>query len=267
MWQAFLVQIGQGILQGIGSKIFDSFFGSKQPDFGAIIADALRALSIDFRQSIESALNKAEYQEAIRSMNAAQRAARHYNLSPETRKDVLDEITINLSTAITNLEALGPPALGAYLTAVSLEVAIIQERAKLYGQSELKVAVCGTIPSAQIHINNMSASLNTWNQSRFTEVFYNPLFETDGESIKFYRLWYKFEGQIYSDSLSRKDFENGVKSKLEEKRLKHIENEWVVLSEPLVTLNEALNKLEDWAASTGISCNVNNVTPLNLLKT
>jgi hypothetical protein len=254
MWQAVLIQVGQGVLQGAGSKIFDSFFGNRPPDFEAVLAEAIRALSIDFRRAVQDAFDRAEFKDAAKAIGAAQRGARQYNLSPETRKDILDEITINLSSAIVNLEALGPVGLGAYFTAVSLEVALIQERSKIYGDAELKVGACDSVPSAEVHLDNMVAALKHWNKSRFTNVFANPLFGQDGETVKFYRLSYEFEGQRYEDVMSEKDFESGILSRLDQKRLAHIEREETMLFAPFTAFREALVQLQNWSITTGVQC-------------
>ncbi|MDE1460922.1 hypothetical protein [Spartinivicinus poritis] len=253
VWQIILEEIGKGILSGVGSNILDNVLGGgrRQPDLATILAEALREFADDIKQSIQDALDKAEYKEAVNSMRIAQRAIRQYNQSPGSRKDLLDEITFQLTTSLTNMEALGVRGLSGYMICAGMEVVMLQERQSALGGNELHIAVCDTVRSAEIHWLNMHDALLSWNESRFSRVYYNPLFGRDGETVLHYWVWYTFEGRRFSSVASPNDFGNAP---LESKRVEHIKREWNSIYAGTEPIRNSLENLKVWAEKTKIDC-------------
>lgn len=254
MWQTILIEVGKGVLAGIGTKLFSSLFGSgSAPDYVSAILRAIEHMAVDLKRNLKLELERIEVQEARTALLAAQRKARQYNLSPDTRDDVLDEITVDLTDVITNLEVLGPVALPAYMVAASLEVAVIQERGKRRGEHELAIAVCDSIPSATLHYKQMLDELKAWNESRFTAIRSRVFYDRRGE-IGYIEYSYAFDGKAYTDGDSGGDLDGQGRARLAAKRELHIQRVWDEIRLGLEPVAENLRQIRQWAKESGVQC-------------
>jgi len=257
-WQVALIAIGKGLLSGAGSKLFTSLFGTKEPEYVSLILSALQDMAQDLKRNFKEELDRIELDRAKAALVSAVRKARQYNISPKSRKDTLDEITVDITNVITNLEQLGPSALGSYMISVGLEIAIIQERARVINKKELFIAVCDTLVSSRKHISDMINYYRSWNESRFTRIISKEYIDRKGEP-SFTVLSYTFENRRFSKTISFSDTglpsEFNKNKEFREQRHKHIEEEWnKFYNSGLNHIVHSQKTFEQWANSTGISC-------------
>lgn len=258
MWKAALAALAKGVLSGLGAKVFSNLFGSRPTDFSAILIQALQDFSKDLKKSFSEELNKREVEAAVEHLRAAQRKVRQYNLAPKDRKDVLDEITTDLSDCISVLNSLDERAFGAYTVAVSLEVAIIQERAKRHTKKELAV-ICDTLSEAVENQKVTIANLTKANEDRFSGVHHNgiPTPGSHGEPT-YWEVYYRFDGEVafktsYPDDASANE-QRQARRAVSDARDSHIAREWDVIQAHLNPLIKVIDDLIEWAKKENIDC-------------
>ena len=168
------------------------------------------------------------------------------------------EATNNIALAVARLDdvdiidpygrgLLGHPDL---VIAVSLRIAILQERISKYGDSERAELRNHLISSIAI-VNQIHLTWLEWNKKRFSEVFSLPRHHVSPINDWTYEFYYSFEKNLQfagAVAVGPNGWTSAIyesqKKKAEEKRQKHINDEWSKIYSNIISAS--VDSVNNW---------------------
>jgi hypothetical protein len=240
-WVAVALAGAELIIKVVGAKITDSISLAELQD---ALSDAVDKIELNTKRII--------LEENIRAIRAdiesVSRLLTEYRNAPKG-VDRLDHATASVTSLVSNCKTLslfnplGPGLAGHpyFLIAVNLNIAVLQERQKVYGVGE-KQNIINLLVDSVAHARKMEMGWQPWNEARFGDlyiVWMNDFkvgftYKLDNkeqpvaETCKFYDLPDSMEKLIQNAQKKRKDH-----ILLEYEKLK---NEFVVPSQDVVSI-------------------------------
>lgn len=131
-----LTKVAEGFLEAAGKKIFDLFydsiFGSPDKvdlnDFARLFSDTLEVFANDLKLHVDRSFAMERRNQAELNLKKLTSLMRLYNAANETSSDLLDECVVAGNDTVVALEEVGYLAAVQYVSAVTLLVAVYEER-------------------------------------------------------------------------------------------------------------------------------------------
>jgi hypothetical protein len=162
-WSFIALAILQGILSGLGAKIFDSLFQEQGINIEKLISDALISISQIVSQAIaEDALRRSQA-----SLSGLQETLLDYNNAPDSSIARLDSASVKVNDLIAEFESLGLAGFASYSLATTIRLSILQERMIRFGATGEQANINRTVDNYNKHLEEMKISYNNWIASRF----------------------------------------------------------------------------------------------------
>ncbi len=160
-WVFIATALSQGAIGWVGAKVFEKIFGGGKESLSQIIADVIQMI----RSVVRAEIDRNELRNISASLDQLQTDLLHY-LNAPYGKDRLEHATNNASSVVSKLAKFGRTGHGGYLIALSLHVAILQERVKAYGRAEKK-NIAETLGRGIAHAEFLQADWSIWLQRRY----------------------------------------------------------------------------------------------------
>lgn len=131
-----LTKVAEGFLEAAGKKIFDllynAIFGSRDKvdlnEFSRLFSDTLEIFANDLKLHVDHAFALERRKRAELHLKNLTSLMRLYSASNETSSDLLDDCVVAGNEAVTALEEVGHLAAVQYVSAVTLLIAVYEER-------------------------------------------------------------------------------------------------------------------------------------------
>lgn len=148
-----LAKVAEGFLEASGKKIFDLFykglFGSSAAnpnELAKAFAETLEVFANDLKLHVDQAFEKERLRRAELSLKRLTYLMRLYSTSPTTSRDLLDECAIAANDTRVVLAAIGHLAAVQYVSAVTLLIAVYEERVKAIAPEQRRTITEEIVP-------------------------------------------------------------------------------------------------------------------------
>ena len=214
-WAVIGIEMGKGALAYLGGKIFQSIFF---PDSGQNVKIDFSELITELVQKFEKLLKEYMNTNELRKLNAElesiQQNMIHY-MNNQNQEDRLTDSTNRITNIAAQLKSLNKLGFQSYSIAINMQILIIQERIKKYGEVE-KPNLKEVIIRATEHIEDVRDQFFKWYHSRYT----NPRrvgspkngiykYNFDGREISFtvpqLKQWFINRGTPLRDGITNYD--------------------------------------------------------------
>ena len=189
-WAVIGIEMDKGALAYLGGKIFQSIFF---PYSGQNVKIDFSELITELVQKFETVLNEGLNANELRKLNAElesiQQNMIHY-MNNQNQEDRLSDSTNRITNIAAQLKSLNKLGFQSYSIAINMQILIIQERIKKYGNAE-KPNLKEAIIRATEHIEDVRDQFFKWYYARYT----NPR-RVGSPSNGIYK--YDFEGRTIS---------------------------------------------------------------------
>jgi len=173
-------EVAKGFLNEAGKQIFKKMFSSSGDEHGhnfqRLFSEAFETFSTEIKLHIDSAFYRERFHKAEMSLKEMIALFNLYIFSNPSSRDLLDECVVKGSNAVVQLQDIGYPAIQQYGAAVTLLIAIFEERAAVISSDQLKPISKEIVPRGISNLKEMKAELELLSRKRVrlgSKVFYN----------------------------------------------------------------------------------------------
>ena len=159
-WSWLALKLAEGAVAWVGGQIIASIFSS-----GRDIEALMQQYIAEIRQIVHRAIQDNELRSLSSKLDQVQTDFYSYLQAP-TGRDRLESATQNISEAKHQLKSFGLVGHASYLVAVNIELAILQERIKVYGDAEKNVMKI-VLKRAIAHAESMHREWKPFHDSRY----------------------------------------------------------------------------------------------------
>lgn len=157
-----LATVAKGFLEAAGKKVFDLFyegvFGSSDAnlaEFARFFAEAFEQFANDLKLHVDQSFEKERRRRAELSLRQLTHLMRLYSASPETSSDLLDECVVAANDVTVALAEIGHLSAVQYVSAVTLLIAVFEERMKDIPRQKRKPITEVIVPTGVETYENM----------------------------------------------------------------------------------------------------------------
>lgn len=202
-------KFGEKLGAAVFDEIFKGIFGSSdQVDpraLAEILEDTLEAFAEDIKLYIDNAFVKERMNSAKRNLKELTRLISLYSAAPEGSLDALDECAILANKTVSDLEALGGAAMISYVTAVTFEIAVYEERAARIHPDNRNIILKKIIPMGVAHFAAYKEKLVEHTKSRVT-AFQHAGFNSETGEPEGYYVGVRVDGSTVASESNPGDF-------------------------------------------------------------
>jgi len=122
-WAVVATAIAEGALAWVGTKVMDSLFNTRKPNYAQLQAESIKQLA----SVLQKALEAERLQEATDKLESLVRNVENYNNAPSSSLFRLHDAANDSLDLLATLASLGYLGLPSYTVAAGLRITILQE--------------------------------------------------------------------------------------------------------------------------------------------